>query len=90
MASINGLDDQFADLDIESEESSELVFEEDVNVLNKYNLCLVRRFLSEKNINVWAMKSKLADVWTPWELTKRRWGLGYSCFSSIIKRICNG
>lgn len=33
--------------------------------MDKYDLCLVGRFLTEKNINTRAMKSKMADVWKP-------------------------
>lgn len=32
---------------------------------NKFELCLVGRFLKERNINSRAMKSKLADLWRP-------------------------
>lgn len=32
---------------------------------NRYKLCLVDRFLTEKNMYVRAIKSKLADVWRP-------------------------
>lgn len=39
--------------------------EEDEEVLNKFELCLVGCFLTEKNLNVKVMKSKLADVWRP-------------------------
>lgn len=51
---------------IENEENEELIFEGDVEEeVNKYELCLVGRFLTEKNINVRAMKTKMADVWKP-------------------------
>lgn len=30
--------------------------------MDKYDLCLVGRFLTEKNINTRAMKSKMEDV----------------------------
>lgn len=32
---------------------------------NKYDLCVVGRFLTEKNVNVRAMKTKMADIWRP-------------------------
>lgn len=32
---------------------------------NKYELCVVGRFLSERNINGRAMKTKIAGVWRP-------------------------
>lgn len=50
--------------DIEGEENEKLVFYGDIDVeVNKYELCLVGRFLTEKNINNRAMMSKLVDVW---------------------------
>lgn len=57
---------QLAELDIENEENEELTFEEGVEEEhNRFELCLVGRFLTEKNINVRAMKSKMADLWKP-------------------------
>ncbi|XP_074327332.1 uncharacterized protein LOC141665252 [Apium graveolens] len=57
---------QLADLDIEGEENGEFVLEDGVEEeINKYELCLVGRFLTEKNINNGAMKTKMADVWKP-------------------------
>lgn len=50
-----------ADLYIEGEENAELVFEDGVEEVNKYSLCLVSRFLSESNINVRVMRSKEMD-----------------------------
>lgn len=39
------------------------MFNEEVDDgVNKFELCLVGRFLTEKNINSRAMKSKLANV----------------------------
>lgn len=53
-------------MDIENEENEELVFdigaEEEIN---RFELCLVGRFLTEKNINPRVMKTKMADVWRP-------------------------
>lgn len=54
------LEDQLGDLNIDEEENEKFTFEEEVN---KYEKCLVGRFLTEKNINTRAMKSKLADIW---------------------------
>lgn len=57
---------QMADLDVDNEENEELVLEDGVEEdANKFELCLVGRFLTEKNINVRAMRSKMADVWKP-------------------------
>ncbi|WOH12015.1 hypothetical protein DCAR_0831512 [Daucus carota subsp. sativus] len=57
---------QMADLDVDKEENEELVLEDGVEEdANKFELCLVGRFLTEKNINVRAMRSKMADVWKP-------------------------
>lgn len=65
MASADEIGSHLANLDIEDEENEELIFEADVEDVKRYDLCLVRRFLSEKTINDRAMKSKLADVWKP-------------------------
>lgn len=57
---------QMADLDIDNEENEELILDEGVEEdVNKFELCLVGRFLTEKNINIRAMRSKMADVWRP-------------------------
>lgn len=54
---------QMADIDISNEENEELSFEEGLEEeVNRFELCLVGRFLTEKNVNVRAMKSKLADL----------------------------
>lgn len=34
-------------------------------VQDMYELCLEGRFLTEKNLNIRATKTKLADVWKP-------------------------
>lgn len=53
-------------LEIDEEENESFVIEGDIEEdINRYDLCLVGRLLTEKNINVRAMKSKLADVWKP-------------------------
>lgn len=63
MAEYQDIHDQ---MDIDNEENEAFVFEEGVEeVLNRYELCLVGRFLTEKSINVRATKSKTADVWKP-------------------------
>lgn len=52
-----------AGLNMEEEENEELVFEGDIEEeVDRYELCLVGRFLTEKNINTRAMKTKMADV----------------------------
>lgn len=57
---------QLADLDIPTEENEELTFEEGVEEeVNRFELCLVGRFLTEKNINTRAMKTKMVDLWKP-------------------------
>lgn len=66
MARYNNIGEQLADLSVEDEENENLVFEGDVEEeVNKYDPCLVGRFLTEKNINTRAMKSKIADIWNP-------------------------
>lgn len=43
-----------------------MVFEEKIeDNVNRFELCLVGRFLTEKNLNVRVMKSKMADIWRP-------------------------
>lgn len=55
-----------AGLDIEEEENVEFILEgEAKEVANRYDLCVVGRFLTERNVNVRAMKTKIADVWRP-------------------------
>lgn len=55
-----------AGLDIEEEENEAFVLDGEVaEVTNKYELCIVGRFLTEKSINVRAMSSKMADIWRP-------------------------
>ena len=57
---------QMEDLSIENEENKELVFDEGVEEdCNRFDLCIVGRFLTEKNINGRAMRTKLADLWKP-------------------------
>lgn len=42
------------------------MFEEGIEEeINRYETCLVGHFLTEKNINTRAMRSKLVDVWKP-------------------------
>lgn len=36
-----------------------------IEEIDKYELCLVERFLTEKSINTRVMKVKIADVWKP-------------------------
>lgn len=55
-----------AGMNIAYEENEELIFDDKVvEDPNKFDMYLVGRFLTEKNINTRAMKSKLADVWRP-------------------------
>lgn len=66
MARYNNLHDQFASLNVDDEENEEFSFDESVEEeVNKYDFCLVGRYLTEKNINIRAMASKMADVWRP-------------------------
>lgn len=66
MTRYQNIDEQLDDLNIEDEENEGFVFKGDVEEeLNKYDLCLVGRFLTEKNINTSAMKTKMVNVWKP-------------------------
>lgn len=52
-----------AGINIEEEENEDFVFEGDVaEEVNKYELCLLDRFLTKKNINMKAMKTKMAVI----------------------------
>lgn len=63
MARYRELNDQLEGLNIEDEENTAFFYGDVEETKNKYDLCLVGRFLTEKGINVRAMKSKLADIW---------------------------
>lgn len=66
MASTSDVEMQLAGLDIEDEENEQLVFDEEIEEeVNRFELWLVGRFLTEKSINVRVMKTKLADIWRP-------------------------
>lgn len=66
MAKYRDIDVQLANLDIEEEENESFVIDADIEEdVNRYDLCLVGRFLTEKTINLRAMKTKMADVWKP-------------------------
>ncbi|XP_074352492.1 uncharacterized protein LOC141691621 [Apium graveolens] len=66
MARMEEIDDRLGGMNIDDEENEEIFFEEGLEeVSNRFDLCVVGRFLTKKNINVRAMKSKLADVWRP-------------------------
>ncbi|KAL1812803.1 hypothetical protein ACET3Z_022868 [Daucus carota] len=66
MSRYNDLSDQMASLDVEEEENEAFIIEgEGEEEIHKYELCLVGRFLSERSVNVRAMKTKMADLWRP-------------------------
>lgn len=66
MANVEDINNQFAGMNVEDEENAELIIADGVeDNADKFELCLVGRFLTERNINSRAMKSKLADVWRP-------------------------
>lgn len=57
MAQYREIDEQMANLDIEEEENESFVLEGDVeSEVNRYELCLVGRFLTEKTINLREMR----------------------------------
>lgn len=58
MASFEAFNDQMANMGIEDEENEELFLGDDIEEeTNKYELCLVGRFLTEKNLNVRAINA---------------------------------
>lgn len=66
MASYSDIDQQMAGLEIDEEENEGFIIEGDIDEgVNRYELCLVGRLLTEKNVNVRAFKSKMADIWKP-------------------------
>lgn len=66
MARMEDINERLAGMGIEDEENAELVFDEEAeDTSNKFEMCLVGRFLTEKALNVRAMKSKIADIWRP-------------------------
>lgn len=55
-----------AGLEIEDYGNESFVLEGDIDEdVNRYDPCIVGRFLTEKNINIRAVKSKLVDVLKP-------------------------
>lgn len=66
MAEGDNLDLRIAELDISNEENEEWMFDEEAEETgNRFELCLVGSFLTEKSLNVRVMKSKMADIWKP-------------------------
>lgn len=66
MARVDDINARMASMGIEDEENSELVFDEEAeDQSNKFETCLVGRFLTEKGLNFRVMKSKIADIWRP-------------------------
>lgn len=64
MARYHDLNDQFNGLNIDDEENAVFLFGGDAEgEVYRYELCVVGRFMTERNINVNAMKTKMADVW---------------------------
>lgn len=63
---VEDINDKMAGMGIDDEENTELVFDEEAeDVSNKFEICLVGHFLTEKSLNIMAMKSKMADIWRP-------------------------
>ena len=52
---------QFSSLSLTSEENEELLLDEGSAII--YDLCLVGRFLTDRNINFIAMKNRQAGLW---------------------------
>lgn len=66
MVRYRNIDEQFANLNVKDEKNEDLTFEGDIEEeVNKYELCLIGRFLTEKNINTRSMKIKMEDIWKP-------------------------
>lgn len=66
MARLEEINERMSGMNIDDEENEQIILDEGVEEdSNKFELCLVGRFITEKGINTRAMKSKLADVWKP-------------------------
>lgn len=66
LARYQGIEDHPANIDIEEEENESFNFDEEIGTeVNRFELCLVGRFLTEKSINLRTMRTKMADVWKP-------------------------
>lgn len=66
MARVEDINERMAEMDMEEEENAELIFDDEAeDVSNKFETCLVGRFLTDKSLNDRAMKSKIADIWHP-------------------------
>lgn len=66
MARVEDIGARMAAMGLDDKENEGLCFgEEAEEASNKFKLCLVGRFLTEKSLNIRAMKSKLADIWRP-------------------------
>lgn len=58
---------------------------------NRFDFCLVGRFLTEKNINGRIMKTKMADIWRPaMGITIKDIKSGLFLFQFYQKMICSG
>lgn len=50
----------------DEEENMGFILEGEVDeTINRYELCLVGRLLTEKGVNTKIMKSRIADIWRP-------------------------
>lgn len=57
---------QISNKDIENEKIEVLIFDEGIEEgINRFELCMVGNFLTEKSINVRIMKTKMTDIWRP-------------------------
>ncbi|XP_074348138.1 uncharacterized protein LOC141686923 [Apium graveolens] len=66
MADGEDINQRMENLGIDDEQNAEFILEGDVDEsINRYELCLVGRLLTEKGINTRIMKSRIADVWRP-------------------------
>lgn len=66
IARYQGIEDHLENIDIAEEENESFNFDEEIGTkVNRFELCLVGRFLTEKSINLRAMRTKMADIWKP-------------------------
>ena len=60
---VETMEDQVAKLSLNDEEEEELPIHGDHTAPKGLKLCLIGRFLIDKNVNFVAMKHRLADLW---------------------------
>lgn len=62
----HNIDEQLDHLNIEDEENEGFIFKDDIEEeSDKYDICLIGRFLKLEKINTKAMKIRMTNIWKP-------------------------